>query len=260
MESATAEEIDSLLHDIDSLLDPDEAGPSGHRNTPQRNDDAETSDNQTTPTTHHPPPHPLLAELRGRGRPSSSEERQPSDEGSSSPGSSPETPRFRRFAFGRGGGLPPLFKVEVETLSSNEEGDEAGFVTADSSVNTTPTRQVTEHRADEVDLLASDDIVPGYMLQTEEGSVAIRRVATNEMEDPSEPDETDGPAGSTSEAEADGQHNLQRKIRPPRRSSRSNDPEYRAALREFCRKKAAAQQRDSRGRFLSRKSSESNAE
>ena len=150
--------------------------------------------------------------------------------------------------------------MEVEALSSNEEGDEAGFVTANSSVNATPTRRIGEHRANEVDLLAHDDIVPGYMLLTEEGSVAIRRVANDEVEDPSAPAGADRQAGSTSEAEADDQHDLQQKIRPPRRRSRSNDPEYRAALKEFHRKKAAAQQRDARGRFLSRKSSESNAE
>ena len=248
------------VNDIGFLLDSGETGPSSLATTPQRDDSPDDSDNQSTPTTLHPPPHPLLAEERGRGRQSATSDRQVSDEGSSSPGSSPATPRYRRLAFGRGGGLPPVCKIEVEALSSNDEGDEAGFVTANSSVDATPTRQAAEHRANEVDLLAFDDIVPGYMLLTDEGSVAIRRVANVEVENPTAPSETDEPAGSTSEAEAEDQHDLQGKIRPPKRRSHSKDPEYRANLREFHRKKSAAQQRDARGRFLSRKSSESNVD
>ena len=53
------------------------------------------------------------------------------------------------MAFGRGSGLPLICKIEVDSLSSNEEGEEAGFITANSSVDTTPTRGVAEHHADE---------------------------------------------------------------------------------------------------------------
>ena len=245
-------------HDTGFLLDSIEAGPAGLQTTPRNIRIGDITDDDMQ---FNPPRHPLVTEQFRRRFSASTD-----SENVASPGSSPDFSQPRRMAFGRGGGLPLICKVEVNMLPEGDDDDQNSFHT--------PGPTVTEHHAEEVDLVGANDdeeATPGYIVHSNEGDVTVLRVSEEEADDEGEQSPNDV-AGSSAPSglppppqlpAPEKQHELQGKVRASRKTRfnpiehpRSNQPIDDPLARR--RAQALAQQRDASGRFRAKGNSEQN--
>ena len=233
-------------HDTGFIVDSIEAGSSGLQSTPQNVSIGNITDEDMR---FGPPRHPLVTEQFRRRLIASTD-----GDNVSSPGSSPDLSQPRRMAFGRGGGLPFIQKVEVGALPEGDDDDQNTFHT--------PGPMVEEYRAEEAGLVGDDDeTTTGYIVHSNEGDVTVVRVSEEEADDEESPG---GAAASAPPPQPplpplpppEEQRQLQGKMRPNRRS-RYNPMDYPRTDDDVARRRAQAQaqERDASGRFRAKSNS-----
>ena len=200
-----------------------------------------------------PPRHPLITDQFRRRLTASTE-----GDNVSSPGSSPDFPQPRRMAFGRGGGLPFINKVEVEALTEGEDDEED-----DEDTFRTP-GLIAEYRAEEVNLSGNDnEAAAGYVIHSNEGDVTVVRVSEEEADDEGSPRGAVGPAVPTAHPlpPPQEQHQHRGKAKATKRIRYNpidrNEQTVSEALAQR-RAQANAMERDANGRFRARSSTGSN--